>query len=118
MGAGRRPASPRSGVAGSKEQEQAPEKHHLSPAPTLVDNPNAPEIFADEVAGYLSVNGAMRLTLAVARAHHDADPAPVARYVAARLVLPLSTVESLHRMLAEFLRRQAHTLAGDDQKMQ
>jgi hypothetical protein len=76
-----------------------------SDVPTLIDNPHAPDVFADEATGLFLAGNNVRITFSSYRVDHSAIPGPVNRVVIGRLVLPLVAAEVLHRTLADFLER-------------
>src|ERR1700757_4943442 len=73
--------------------------------PPLVDNPFAPEVFADEAAGFFLHNGNLSITFSSARVDHRSDPGPVSRVVVGRLVLPASGAVGLAVGLYDFLKQ-------------
>ena len=76
----------------------------------LLEHAGTREIFADEVSGVFAPNNNLHLTFACYRADHSQAPAPIARVVTSRLVLPLSAARDLERLLGDLqksLRAQA-----------
>ena len=71
--------------------------------PPLVDNPGAPEIFADGPVGVSFDNGCIRLTFASFRLDHNHDPASTSRVVTCRVVLPAPGALALRELLVDFL---------------
>lgn len=71
----------------------------------LIDNPLAPEVFADEAVGFFIHNGNVSITLASARVNHAKSPGPIGRVVSARLVLPLVGAQALAAGLYDFLQK-------------
>ena len=69
----------------------------------LIDNPFAPEFFADEATGFFVHQGNVSITFSAARVDHRANPGPVSRVVVARVVLPLPAVVALAGSLSLFL---------------
>jgi hypothetical protein len=59
-------------------------------APPLVDNPTAPEIFADEATGFFLHNGNLSITFSRLELTIPPTPAPVSRVVVGRIVLPVN----------------------------
>ena len=47
--------------------------------PPLIDNPLAPEFFADEATGFFVHQGNLSITFSSARVDHRSDPGPVSR---------------------------------------
>jgi hypothetical protein len=76
------------------------------PPVTFVDNPHAPEVFADRAAGFLNFNGNIRIALESARVNHIATPGPVNRVIVGRLVMPIAEAEALARRLLDFIEQQ------------
>ena len=71
--------------------------------PPLIDNPQAPEVFADELVGVFFNSGNIRMTFASGRSDHSRDPAVLTRVVMARLVMPAGSVEGAIQLLSQFL---------------
>jgi hypothetical protein len=87
----------------------------------FVDNPYAPDLFADAATGWYFLNGNVRITFEAVRAGHVPMPAPIRRVVVARLVMPLEQVEAMAKGLLEFAeqhRKQAAALPGDPATIQ
>lgn len=61
----------------------------------FIDNPHAPDIFADGLTGFFLLNGNIRLTFESARVSHAASPGPVNRVVIGRLVMPVDAAENM-----------------------
>src|SRR6266576_3781100 len=76
------------------------------PPVTFLDNPNAPEVFADAASGFFNFNGNIRIVLESLRVNHISVPGPVNRVVLARLVMPLDAAEALARGLLDFITQQ------------
>ncbi len=76
---------------------------------TFIDNPDAPELFADAASGIASFAGNIRLTFESARVDYSVSPGPVVRTVVGRLVMPLAAAENLRDLLISYLARvKAH----------
>ncbi len=69
----------------------------------VIDNPSAPELFADDVAGSFIINNTVRITFVSARADHTTSTGTTRRVVTGRLVMPLAAVENFHRLLTAAL---------------
>lgn len=78
-----------------------------TPRVSFIDNPHAPDVFADSVTGFFNFNGNLRLTFEAFRVDHSSSPGPVNRIVIGRLVLPLSAAKGLHAMLTDFFEKQS-----------
>jgi hypothetical protein len=77
-----------------------PEKQ---PEVVFIDNPHAPEVFADAATGIAFLGGNIRLTFESLRVNHVTTPGPVNRVVMARLVMPIAAAEALQQLLSEYL---------------
>jgi hypothetical protein len=73
------------------------------PETKFIDNPHAPDVYADHVTGIFYSHGNVRLTLEVGRIDHVSSPGPLNRVVIGRLVLPLAAAESLKKLLNDYL---------------
>ena len=77
--------------------------------PAFIDNPHAPDVFADEAMGFFLASGNVRITFVSYRVNHSVSPGPVSRVVIGRLVMSLPAAEAMHRGLADFIARmKAH----------
>jgi hypothetical protein len=47
--------------------------------PVFIDNPHAPDIFADGASGFFILNNTIRITFESARINHVTSPGPVSR---------------------------------------
>jgi hypothetical protein len=65
------------------------------PAIPLIENPLAPDIFADGFTGFFVVGNTLRVTLETIRANYTQAGAPPIRLVIGRLNLPLDRAEDL-----------------------
>ena len=82
--------------------------------PPLVDNPAAPDMFADEAVGCYSTHNTLRITLASARADHTSTPASKSTVVVGRLIIPLTALEGFHKMLTTVLTNMKTRGSGTD----
>jgi hypothetical protein len=64
----------------------------------------APDVFADEAAGFFVHNGIVRITFASARVNHVSSPGPVNRVVIGRLVMSVEAAQALSIGLFDFLK--------------
>jgi hypothetical protein len=78
----------------------------------FVDNPTAPEIFADAAVGFHLLNGMVKITLGSVRASHDTRPGGANRLVIARLVMSVPVAQNLAVRLFEFLKSQGVKVTG------
>jgi hypothetical protein len=78
----------------------------VTPSVTFLDNPNAPEVFADAAAGFFNFAGNIRISLEAARANHVMVPGPINRVVLARLVMPIDAAEAFAKGLLDFITKQ------------
>jgi hypothetical protein len=81
---------------------------------TLLDNPYARDMFADEVVGCYSVHNTFRITFASAKADHTTDPASKSRVVIGRLVMPLAALDDFHKMLTTVLNNKKAQAPGSE----
>jgi hypothetical protein len=72
----------------------------------FLDNPNAPDVFADAAAGFFNFAGNIRISLESVRVNHITTPGPMNRVVLARLVMPMDAAEALARGLLDFIAQQ------------
>jgi hypothetical protein len=79
----------------------------------LIDNPTAPNLFADEAVGFFVVNNTMRITFAAARVDHTTNPGTQSRVVTGRLVMPIAAAENLHSLLSTLLENVKSRQAVD-----
>lgn len=77
-----------------------------APAPALVDNPFAPEIYANGLAGFANIGGLIAVTLESGRCDHTRAQPLMERVVVGRIVLPVSTAQALVAALNNFLEQQ------------
>jgi hypothetical protein len=73
-------------------------------AVTFIDNPSAPDLFADSAVGFANFHGVVRITLASSRAHHAGAPGVVNQVVVGRLVMPIHAAQNLAVGLFDFLK--------------
>jgi hypothetical protein len=80
---------------------------NLPPEPPvpLIDNPLAPDVFADRIAGAFLVNGNVHITLVSRRCDYTKQPNSYTDAVIGRLVIPFPEVEGMARFLLNFLDR-------------
>jgi hypothetical protein len=76
------------------------------PSVNFLDNPHAPDVFADGFAGFFNLSGNIRITFESVRVNHIITPGPVNRVVIGRLVMPIDAAEALARGLLDFITRQ------------
>ena len=70
----------------------------------FLDNPFAPEVYADTVTGYFVRNGVISITFESGRVNHVTSPGPINRVVIGRVVLPISGAQDLAVGLYDFLK--------------
>jgi hypothetical protein len=80
--------------------------------PPLIDNPLAPEFYADEATGFFIHQGNLSITFSSARVDHKSDPGPVSRVVVGRVVLPVGAAAGLAVGLYDFLKKMGIDPAG------
>lgn len=76
-------------------------RFELAKKTIYIDNPEAPEIYADSGSGTFTPNGNMKITLESWRVDHSTTPGPLQRVVIQRLVMPLDQAEALARNILE-----------------
>lgn len=65
----------------------------------LIDDPDAPVIFADELTGGGDLQGNFNMTFAVAQYDHSVSPPRMYRKVCLRLVMPLAAATAAAQFL-------------------
>jgi hypothetical protein len=73
------------------------------PQPTVkfLDNPHAPDIFADGATGVFDFQGVIRITLEVGRVNHVTSPGPINRVVIGRLAMPRDQAKAMALLILE-----------------
>ena len=72
----------------------------------FLDNPHAPDVFADGATGWFYFNGNIRITFESVRCNHESAPGQVTRVVIGRLVMSLVSAEEMCRGLLSFIGSQ------------
>ncbi|HYE47373.1 MAG TPA: hypothetical protein VEA44_16530 [Caulobacter sp.] len=80
----------------------------VPPPVTFLDNPLAPDIFADEAAGFFVHEGVVRIALSSARIDHVTSPGPMNRVVVGRVVMSVPAAQRLCLGLYDFLKQQGY----------
>jgi hypothetical protein len=91
-----------------KNKTPAPEPATVSVS--FIDNPLAPDVYADDASGFMLHNGVVKITFVSARANHAAGPGAVNRVVVGRLVTFIAGAQALSVALYNFLKN--HGLAA------
>lgn len=76
-------------------------------SPIIVNNPNAPEIYASYVVGAGFDGGNVRLTFVASQGDYSEGRNTVNNTVCVRVVMPVSAAHSMVEFLAQFLATQA-----------
>jgi hypothetical protein len=79
-----------------------------SPGPKVrfVDNPEAPEIFADAAKGVFLLNGNVHLTFTSRRSDYSNDqPGALYETVTCRIIMPLAAAEVMAAELANYVQK-------------
>jgi hypothetical protein len=78
------------------------------PPPRFVDNPLAPDVFAEEAVGFFLLNGNVHITFATPRPNHDPQgaPHPINMVVIGRLIIPVPGAQALAAGLYDFLKQR------------
>ncbi|MBR0642777.1 hypothetical protein [Plastoroseomonas hellenica] len=82
------------------------------PEIAFVDNPHAPDVFADEAVGFLIHRGVVRVTLTSGHVSHNINPSPASRVVIGRLVMPAQSAAELAVGLFDFLQKHGVQVPG------
>jgi hypothetical protein len=77
-----------------------------TPPVAFLDNPHAPDVFADGGSGFFNFNGNIRITFESVRVNHATTPGPLTRVVIGRLVMPLLAAEAMAKGLLDFINQQ------------
>jgi hypothetical protein len=75
------------------------------PLPPVLDNADAPVVFADVLEGGGPFNGNLNLTFSVLQLDHTENPPTLYRPVCLRLVVPASTAEATARFIDNLLKQ-------------
>jgi len=79
---------------------------NIAPPPVnMLDNPHAPNVFADSATGWYLLNGNIRITLEATHAGHASNPGPINRVVIGRLVMPIDRAEEMAAGLLDFIKQ-------------
>jgi hypothetical protein len=73
---------------------------------SFLDNPHAPDVFADSATGFFNFNGNIRITFESVRVNHASAPGPITRVAIGRLVMPLVAAEGMAKGLLDFINQQ------------
>ncbi len=76
------------------------------PPIAFLDNPHAPDVYADAATGFAVFFDNIKITLEAGRVNHISSPGPITRVVIGRLVMPLSQAEALARGLLDFINQR------------
>ena len=78
----------------------------VTPAgPALVDQPGAPELYADGAIGFYLNHGILRIALEAQRFDHANAGAPAYRVVVGRIAMPTTSASALAVNLFDFLKK-------------
>jgi hypothetical protein len=77
----------------------------------IVDNPGAPEVFANGVIGAFLNNGNIHITLGSRRCDYSRQPNVFTDVVIGRLVIPFAAAENAVQFLADFMERMKQIAA-------
>ncbi len=86
---------------------------NISKEPGFLDNPHAPDVFADMATGFFLFAGNLRITFESLRVNHITTPGPVTRVVIGKLVMPVAAAENLARGILDFLEKQKSAPESD-----
>lgn len=76
---------------------------NINDVPAFIDNPHAPDIFADSVTGFFIFGGNLRMAFESLRIDHTTSPGPANRVVIGRLVMPLEAAEGMAKGILDFI---------------
>ena len=96
------------------ENETPPSSPQSVPV-NFIDNPAAPDVFADGAVGFFVHNGVVKITFVSARVNHSASPGPINRVVIGRLTLSVRAAQDLAVGLFDFLKSRGLAPALADQ---
>ncbi len=71
----------------------------------VVDNPLAPDVFADRLAGAFLTNGNVHMTFLSRRCDYSKRPNIFSEVVIGRLVIPFAEAEATAKFLLDFVER-------------
>ena len=71
---------------------------------SFMDNPLAPDVFADEAVGFYFHQGVVKITFTSTRVNHVSSPGPVNRVVVGRLAMSAEGAQVLAIGLFDFLK--------------
>lgn len=95
-----------SSVAAALIRKGKKELFAMSNGPDFIDNPHAPDVFADTATGFFHFNGNMKITFESLRVEHSTSPGPIHRVVVGRLVMPIDAAEGFAKGLLDFIASQ------------
>jgi hypothetical protein len=78
----------------------------------MLDNPGAPDVFADAVAGAFLTNGNVHMTFLSRRCDYSQNPNVFTDVIIGRLVMPFAAVENAVNFLSDFVERMKKQLAN------
>jgi hypothetical protein len=73
------------------------------PEAPYIDNPSAPDVYADTVGGWYRFGPNVKITLLGFRPNHTTNHGHVNRVVIGRLVMPIDQAEELAKGLLNFI---------------
>jgi hypothetical protein len=76
-----------------------------APAIEFLDNPHAPDVFADGATGFFLAHGNIRITFESVRVNHITSPGPITRVVIGRVVMPIAQAENMCRGILDFIEK-------------
>ncbi|UVC09854.1 hypothetical protein IHQ71_04365 [Rhizobium sp. TH2] len=77
----------------------------MTTAPPLLNNPNAPDVFADSAVGFFNFNGNMRITFEAVHSDYTTNPPGIDRVVIGRLVMPVAAAEAMARSVLDLVEK-------------
>lgn len=74
--------------------------------PPLIDNSQAPDLFAADAVGFFAHEGVVYMTFAAPKVNHTTTPSSINRTVVARLAMPIKGARQLAESLFDFISKQ------------
>lgn len=81
---------------------------HQSDGVPFAFGPHIPDVFADELVSFETINGVVRLSFGVAKMVDPVPPSPTQMVVIGRLLIPVAGAQRLALGLYDYLKSQGH----------
>jgi hypothetical protein len=76
-----------------------------APSISFINNPHAPDVFADGLTGVYVLGGCLRMSFEVARMDNTTSPGALNRVEIGRLVMPIDAAENMAKFVLDFITR-------------